>query len=230
MKAKHTSMKKRQYTIGTLAAVVLTLVVVTGCQRDPNSAGYEYMPDMYRSPAIEAYVDFGMDPFHFGDSLAVAQRNTPSARKPVEGTIPFSFDPNKVHLRMPYHIPNTPEGYEMAVALKNPLKIDEAALERGKVVYDKFCQHCHGKKGKGDGAVVVKGNHPAPGAYDGSLKDLPEGQIFHSITYGKGVMGQHASQISKEDRWKVTAYVQKLQGKSLGEDAPADDTENEETE
>ena len=50
---------------------------------------------------------------------------------------------------------------------------------------------------KVDGAVVAKGGHPAPGAYNGPLKDLPEGKMFHTLTYGKGVMGSHASQLTK---------------------------------
>ena len=33
------------------------------------------------------------------------------------------------------------------------------------------------------------------------------------MTYGKGLMGSHASQLTKEERWKVVYYVQKLQGK-----------------
>ena len=38
--------------------------------------------------------------------------------------------------------------------------------------------------------------------------------------YGKGMMGSHASQLSKEERWKVIRYVQTLQGPK--ETAPAD--------
>jgi hypothetical protein len=40
-------------------------VLLASCGGDPNSPGVEYMPDMYRSPAMEAYVDFGQDPYHF---------------------------------------------------------------------------------------------------------------------------------------------------------------------
>jgi hypothetical protein len=45
---------------------------------------------------------------------------------------------------------------------------------------------------------------------------LPAGTIFYSITYGKGMMGSHASQLNKEERWKVVHYVEKLQGKQQG--------------
>ncbi len=197
--------------LSVTAILVLVAVLTTGCKNDHNSPGYEYMPDMYRSPAIEAYVDYGMDPFHFGDSLVLAQRNTPSARMPVVGTIPFSEDPDKVHYNFPYPYDNTDEGYEASDALKSPLVETEAVMARGQLLYDRFCEHCHGATGAGDGLVVEVGNHPPPGAYDGALKDLSEGKMFHSITYGKGVMGPHAGLLSKEDRWKVIAYVKTLQ-------------------
>ena len=71
---------------------------------------------------------------------------------------------------------------------------------------------------------MVKGGHPAPQAYNGPLKDLPEGKMFHTLTYGKGAMGSHASQLTKVERWKVIAFVKKLQ--KLGEE----ETEKEEEE
>jgi mono/diheme cytochrome c family protein len=114
---------------------------------------------------------------------------------------------------MPYPYPATTEGYEMAgLELKSPLPMTEAVVEQGKVHYTKFCQHCHGATGEGDGGVVKNGNYPVPPSYTGALKDLPEGKIFHSLVYGKNVaMGSHASQLNKEERWQVTRYVQYLQ-------------------
>ena len=44
-----------------------------------------------------------------------------------------------------------------------------------------------------------------------SLKNLPEGKIFFSISYGKNLMGPHASQLSQEERWKIVRYIQELQ-------------------
>jgi len=193
------------------------LVILAACGGDPNSPGIEYMPDMYRSPAVEAYVDYGQDPYYFEDSAVVAQRNTQSARLPVAGTVPFSQDPAKAALNFPYPYPNTPEGYEQAGAeLRAPLPMTEANVEQGKVIYEKFCVHCHGPKGEGDGSVVKNGGYPVPPSYTKAdppgLKSLPEGKIFHSLVYGKNIaMGSHASQLSKEERWLVTRYVQFLQ-------------------
>ncbi|MFT3884235.1 MAG: cytochrome c [Flavobacteriales bacterium] len=87
-------------------------------------------------------------------------------------------------------------------------------MDKGKVIYGKFCVHCHGASGQGDGTVPQRshGNFPPPPAYDGSqLKDLPEGKMFHTVTYGKGMMGSHAGQLNKEERWLVIQYVKYLQ-------------------
>lgn len=207
-----------------IAPVVLLALLLAACGGDEQSPGLEYMPDMYRSPAIEAYVDYGMDPYHYGDSLALAQRSTPSARQPVEGTIPFNADPEKAALNFPYPYPNTNEGYEQAgLELKTPFARTEETVAEGKVLYDKFCDHCHGKDGQGDGPVVVKGGHAPPFPYDGpAIKGLPEGKIFHSITLGKNMMGGHASQLNKEERWKLVHYVQTLQGYAIGAQAAVD--------
>ena len=57
-------------------------------------------------------------------------------------------------------------------------------------------------------------------------KDLPEGKMYHTITYGKGVMGSHASQLNKEERWLVVHYVKYLQagGAMPGATVPAEAT------
>ncbi len=195
---------------GALAATAL----LAACGGEKDSPGIEYMPDMYRGPAVEAYVDYGQDPYYFGDSTAIAQRNTLSARTAPAGTIPFAADQSKAMYNFPYPYANTPEDYERAGAeLHSPIPMTTETVEKGKVIYTKFCMHCHGEKGQGDGKVVSEGGYPSPPAYNGSqLGALPEGKMFHSLMYGKNVaMGSHAGQLNKEERWLVVQYVKYLQ-------------------
>ncbi len=85
--------------------------------------------------------------------------------------------------------------------------------------------HCHGESGQGDGGTVTNGGFPPPPAYNGgALKNLPEGKMFHSITYGKGMMGSHASQLTKEERWKIIQYVKVLQNDGV---SPFDEANEE---
>jgi mono/diheme cytochrome c family protein len=176
------------------------------CNNDPLSPGIEYMPDMYRSPAIEEYVDYGEMKDRINDSVAM----TLSAKIPVTGTIPYSEDPAKAQFNYPYPYPNTPEGYEAAGAgLKNPIAFTEEVYLHAQAKYEIFCIHCHGEKGNGQGGLVQKGKFAAPPAYQ-TVPDLTQGKMFHTLMYGKGNMGSHAGQLSREDRWKLVHYVQSL--------------------
>jgi mono/diheme cytochrome c family protein len=211
----------------TAIAGVGAIILATGCSHDPNSPGLEYMPDMYRSPAIEAYVDYGQDPYYFGDSIVDAQRETPSARLPAAGTIPFAAKESDAEFNFPYPYPNTPQGYEEAGRdLHSPIPMTTATVEQGKEIFMKFCVECHGPTGQGDGTVVTQGGYPPPPAYNGpQLKDLPEGKMFHSITYGKNLaMGSHASQLDHKERWLVIQYVKYLQNGGKMPGAASDST------
>ena len=186
--------------------------MISSCNQNPLSPGVEYMPDMYRSPSLETYVDYNYPDSSF-------------SRMPVKGTIPFSKDPKKAYINMPYPYPNTNEGYEAAgMNLKNPIPCDEKVIEQGKVLYTKFCVHCHGESGAGDGSMVKNDKFPTPGSYSEKFKDINEGKMFHSIHYGKGLMGSHASQLTKEERWKIIHFVQKLQKGSSCATAMVDST------
>jgi len=190
------------------------MLALSSCIKSEDSPGYEYVPDMYRSQAIEAYVDYGLVKDDEYSEEAQIRKNTISARTPAEGTIPFNANPEKASILMPYGYENTPEGYEASANNNIPavfLEDVEGNVKEGKRLYNIMCQHCHGMKGQGDGGVVEVGGFNPPSPYDGAYKDRPLGKIFHVITYGKGAMGSHASQLNKEERWKVAMYVRTLQ-------------------
>lgn len=196
--------KALKYNISLVASACMCIILLmSSCKTDPNSPGYEFMPDMYRSPSYETY---STNPV-FKDSM--------TAQLPVAGTISRGEWPESGSLvnALPYPYPNTLEGYIAAgEELKSPLKKTPEFAAQGKEIYEKMCMHCHGAKGEGDGQLIGTGKYPPPPAYNGgALKDLPEGKMFHTITYGKGLMGPHASQLTKEDRWKVVQYIQELQ-------------------
>lgn len=199
MNMNHKSIK---LAVAGVALILLGANLSSCGVRDENTPGVEFMPDMYRSPSVENYGTHVLE----GDTLQ-------SAMLPVKGTIARGY--------MPYTYENSTAGYEAAGAnLKSPLDMSLRAKHEaeGEQIYGKFCIHCHGATGAGDGKVGLKLPGPPP-AYDGALKDLPEGKIFHSISYGKNSMGAHNNLLSTEERWKLVCYVQKLQGKKEASDS-----------
>jgi mono/diheme cytochrome c family protein len=179
---------------------VSAIAFMASCSDDPKEPGYEFMPDMYRSASYETN---SSNPL-FKDSM--------TERQPVEGTIARGDALYSDIDRMPYAYPNNNDGYEAAgKELHNPLEKINANMTEGKRLYENYCTHCHGATGQGDG-LVVQHNGPKPPAYNSEqLKDLPEGKMFHTIEYGKNMMGSHASQLLASQRWKIIMYVQTLQ-------------------
>ncbi len=206
--------------IGKISLAAFLASGLFSCTSDPNSPGVEYMPDMYRSPSYETYIKKGdLDSASFYerqegkgyDEVELAAmynllKKGYATFSPAKGTVAEGF--------MPFSYAQTNEEYERAgLELKNPLRFSDTVLTHGKELFEIYCDHCHGAKGEGDGKMVQNEKFPAPPSYTAGLKDLPEGKIFYTIHYGKGMMGSHASQLSQTERWKIVYYVQSLQGK-----------------
>lgn len=192
----------------------LVVVILASMKRDPQHQAWEYAPNMYNSVGYEPLTQIKPNPIN-----SETGKGNGNMRVPVKGTIPrqayVTTDGDTVISaleKMELIFRNIPaDSLEMSAAvLKNPLPASEATAKQGQVLYGKYCQHCHGEKGKGDG-LVGKKYGGVPVYSSDALKDLNDGHIFHVITYGKGRMWPHGSQVSPEDRWKIIQYVHKLQ-------------------
>ena len=116
-------MKKINISFILVAAGMLLL---SSCYKDKNSPGYEFMGefDMYRSPSYKAYENNPVFP------------NGITMQYQVEGTIPHSFDREKMINYMPFSYANTPGGRDSAIAnLKNPLAKSDIHLKEGERIY-----------------------------------------------------------------------------------------------
>ncbi|KAA6441789.1 cytochrome c [Dyadobacter flavalbus] len=183
------------------------IIAATSCKRDPNDPGKEYAPNMYRPVGYEPYKQDAANPVNpMGLTM----------RLPVAGTVyrrnyRTSFGDGDSARRdlMVYNIPADSISVSERV-LKNPIPLNDNTLAEGKVLYERYCQHCHGATGAGDGKVgaTYKG---VPNYASDAYKNLNEGHIFHVITHGRNRMWPHGSQINPEERWKIVHYVQKLQ-------------------
>lgn len=175
---------------GLIKTLVLVILIssVASC-KDDSKPNYQFFPNMYQSPSYETYGEY--------EIFAEEQ----SALLPVDGTLARGYSL--------YEYNNTNEDYERAkVELKSPLKASEIDSERGKELYDIYCGICHGNAGKGQGTLVKREKILGIPSYADRV--ITEGSIYHVIYYGKNAMGSYANQLNEEERWQVTAYVQKL--------------------
>lgn len=175
-----------------IAALGMTAFLVS-CDRDRNTTGWEYFDDMAHSPAYETYTP---NP-NFEDGKTM--------RNPVEGTVPIGYQP---YLYQKTDEDRTRAGKELV----NPMEATPANLERGKQVFSIFCMNCHGEKGDGQGYLFTSKKYPYQPAslLSDKVRNNPEGEIFHVITVGFGVMAPHGYMIRPEDRWKATLYIRNV--------------------
>ena len=225
-------MKLNLRIISSIALAAVSSFMLGSCDADPDSSGFEYMPDMYRSPAIEPYVDYGEIKGRVNDSIKMLQ----SALTPPNGTIPYyGTDEDEISLMLPYaRKANTAfrlshgmfnseltdvDEYALAVADTNPLKLtaenSDAIFKSGKKLFAANCAHCHGEKGDGNGPMMVNGLFAGVPDY-ANLKELSDGQMFYSIYYGKGMMGSHSSIINKKEIWTLVHHIRGFQDENYG--------------
>jgi len=198
--------------IGASAAAVLA-----GCKAGGDYPGREYAPNMYHSVAYEPLTQITqLDAGAWVEALDSTDRGeyyNSNRYNPFNMTMRVP-PPNTVRRTangwLPYRALNDTTSLRKADKLKNPLDSAAEILPQGKFLYETYCKHCHGVKGAGDGKVADKFAGVANLTGD-AMKNLTEGHIFHVITYGKGRMGAHGSQVSPEDRWKIARYVKSLQ-------------------
>lgn len=210
----------RNNWFNTALSLATLSLAVTACGPGEDNPGLEYAPQMYHSVPYEPLTQ--ITDKEAGEWLSSREDdrgefyNTIPGRKlnemvPPENTVPRNRV-NMLPMRIEADTAGSTANLELASStLKSPYAADdEGIVEEGRVLYSTYCYPCHGAGGKGDGPVgkVYKGVANLAG---GQVAEASEGHVFHVITYGKGRMFPHGSQIAPEDRWKIVRYVQTLQ-------------------
>ena len=169
----------------------LAFFVIVGCDNDGR--GYEYMPDMYRSPSLETYGQNNI----FNDSI--------NARKPVEGTIARGMIAEN-------HSFISGKNDDGSYIMSNPLELSIDVLNRGQERYNIYCSVCHSQVGNGKG-IVTQYEYPVIPAnlHDQRIREQADGEMYNTIVYGLRSMPAYGYQINTEDVWSIVHYVRALQ-------------------
>jgi mono/diheme cytochrome c family protein len=200
-----------RYFLLVFGVIVITVMVVAGKRGD-----------MSRRPPIELFPDMDRQPKLRPQAANTFFKDGLSSQLPVAGTVARGSA-----------YQDSPENTGKIAGTTNwvatiPIPVTQQMLARGQGRYNINCAPCHGAQGDGKGITGRFGMAVIGDLHDAATRKVPQqsdGEIFNTISYGKGLMQPYAANITIEDRWAIVAYVRALQRSHLGtlEDVPADE-------
>lgn len=215
----------KQLQTYTLITLVTMMLLLASCARPGgDSTGSEFMPDMAHSVAYEAnYYNY-----YYNNTWGSQEDYYKYAqpRLPVKGTVArrasSTISISNAGDNTPYYFGDTEEERTRATnqLVDNPYHITDAAIANGKELYNINCAICHGAKGDGNGYLVRDdgGVYPVQPAIltNDEFVNASNGRYYHSIMYGKNLMGSYKDKLAYKERWDVIHYIRSLQAKDKG--------------
>jgi mono/diheme cytochrome c family protein len=211
-------MKLRYFFLG-LAIAVLGLLATAGLRGHRfTSPPFEIFPDMNYQDKVK-----DQQPSNF-----FADGN--SARLPIPGTVAMEMPAvNDYWATGKWDDTHWGNGIPVHEARDGgrALAIDDENIARGRERYNISCAVCHGAAGDGQGVVTKYGLTGVAAYHTDRLRQASDGDIFNTISNGKGQMLGYGYNITIDDRWRIVMYVRALQ---RSQNAPlADATPDEQT-
>lgn len=206
-----------RYAYYTLAFVVVLLLSVMGFRGMVSTRPpIEVFPDMDHQGKYKPQAESKF----FADGRA--DRPIPA------GTVPFGRDAAKsdpAFLRADdfRYDGKLPDG-SFGRGFPAGIEVTRDFVLRGRSRFMIYCAPCHGQLGDGNGITKSYGMLTTPTYHDDRIRNMPEGEIFNTITHGKNTMMPYADKLSPDDRWAVVSYVRALQRAAHGtiDDVPLD--------
>ncbi len=158
----------------------------------PEVRSFRVLPEMNRSPAVTTFSETPLLP---EDS---------ALQPPPAHTIPRNLPPLG-------YTASEQDAVRAGNEFRNPIESSDAVLAAGRGIFRNFCLPCHGGDATGSGQVVSRGFPAPPSLLAAHARQLPDGRIFHILTFGQGNMPSYRFQLSRPERWTVIHYVRKLQ-------------------
>jgi mono/diheme cytochrome c family protein len=199
-----------RYFLALFALCVVAVVGVLGFRGTHFRKPPLYIfPDMERQPKLRPQTANAF----FEDDM--------SSRLHVQGTVARS-QPIQVGDKPVYAWQDSPVTTGRSTGTTNflevnPMPVTAELLQRGQQVFNINCAACHSKVADGNGtpkrigAMAVVAN-----LHDKRIVELTDGELFNTVSYGKGLMQGYAGNLPIQDRWAAVAYLRALQLSRLG--------------
>jgi mono/diheme cytochrome c family protein len=193
--------------LGSIAIVfvllVITVVSIAGFRGDKfTKPPFEIFPDMNYQEKVKDQVPSAF----FADGMG--------ARPPISGTVAEEMPgQNDYGSTGKWDETHWGDGIPVHDSVNGgrPLQIDAENMARGRERYTISCEVCHGGVGDGKGITSQYGLNGAASYQTDRLRTASAGDIFNTITNGKGQMLGYGYNIAIDDRWRIIMYIRALQ-------------------
>mgnify|MGYP002780394284 CR=1 FL=1 len=91
----------------------------------------------------------------------------------------------------------------------NPVVASAEVLARGREVYRRECESCHGRAGRGDGPKARELKSKVADLVSAHAQEQSDGALFYKITEGRGDM-PNGKALTEDERWSVIHYLRSL--------------------
>jgi mono/diheme cytochrome c family protein len=194
---------KLSYFFLALALVVIAIVAMAGFRGHHfGKPPFEIFPDMIYQPKVK---DQQTSAF-FADGMA--------SRPPIDGTVAEEMPAQDDYWATgKWDATHWGDGIPVHAAHDGgrALEIGVADMARGRERYSINCAVCHGATGAGNGITSQYGLSGAASYHTDRLRTDSDGDLFNTITNGKGQMMGYGYNIAIDDRWRIVMYIRALQ-------------------
>ena len=188
--------RARDYLIAAAVVVALLLSLAWALRSDPGRRNWEIFTEMAYSQAAES------------NTLQASLPGGLSQQALVPGVVPRGA-------ALAVFGPGPEEALRAGAELQQPLDVDDVAVQqRGRELYGIYCSVCHDAAGDGRGPAVLRGVLPPPSLQAERARAMPDGQMFHVLSFGQGAMASYAPELGERERWAVVRHVRALQDRS----------------
>lgn len=198
-----------RYFLLIFAVITVVIVAIAGTRGSlSRRSPIEVFPDMDRQLKLRPQAPYGF--FENGRSSQLRVPGTIARSEPIQsvtGSV-YPYEDAPVNTG---RIAGTTNFVEL-----NQLPVTARLMQRGQERYTIHCAPCHGTLGDGNGITKKYGMAVVGNLHDKRMVEMPDGEIFNTLSYGKGLMQGYAGQVNLEDRWAIIAYMRALQLAQLG--------------
>ncbi|MCP4191949.1 MAG: DUF3341 domain-containing protein [Planctomycetaceae bacterium] len=215
----------------TPSGIILVGIVALSLALLPPAVIASVRSTTSEKPRLHTFFDMDFQPKFKSQASTTLFADGRASRPRVEGTVsrrptPFGaeFELGTTEANSPAHDLSTTDdvggepGPLSSWITQIPMEITTELMDRGRERFNIHCAVCHGRAGFGNGLASQRALEleqgtwvPPTSIHADYIREMPDGQIYNTITNGVRKMPAYGHQIPPKDRWAIVLYLRALQ-------------------